>query len=297
MEKIAIQFHRCGTRFFKFSVAILVVVAAYSGIQVIPANAQGAGDLVVAPTRVVLEGRDRSAALSLVNRGSGSATYRISIVNMAMDESGQIKEVVEPTPNQKFADKLFRYSPRRVVLAPGAAQTIRLLLRKPKGLEEGEYRSHIFIRAVPKNNVGTSLEQNQDSGVRVQLIPIYGITIPVIIRHGKTKTDIKISDVKFMPADEKNKSPRLRFGLDRAGSASSYGDIRISFKPSTGGSEIVVGEITGLAVYTPNTRRMVELRLRVPDGINISKGTFKVTYNTPVRDGSKPMAESSHAVQ
>ena len=115
--------------------AALAAVAAFASV---PVMAQGAGDLVVSPTRVVLEGRTRSAQLGLVNKGSTTATYRITVVNMHMDESGAIKEVAKPVDGQQFADDLFRYSPRQVTLEPGASQAIRLLLRKPKDLADGE---------------------------------------------------------------------------------------------------------------------------------------------------------------
>jgi hypothetical protein len=59
-----------------------------------PAPARGgAGDLLVAPTRVVLEGRTRTAEITLVNIGREPATYRISLYHLRMLESGEMKEI------------------------------------------------------------------------------------------------------------------------------------------------------------------------------------------------------------
>ena len=54
----------------------LVAVAALTSVSA-SAPAQAAGDLLVAPTRIVLDGR-RGAEVILNNIGSEEATYRIS---------------------------------------------------------------------------------------------------------------------------------------------------------------------------------------------------------------------------
>ena len=84
-----------------------------------PAHAQGIGDLAVVPTRVILEGRERTAKVSVLNRGSETATYRISIINMQMTESGEYRRVTESGVDGGYAESLVRYAPRQVELAPG----------------------------------------------------------------------------------------------------------------------------------------------------------------------------------
>ena len=77
---------------------------------VLPASsrAASAGDLMIAPTRVVLEGRERTAVVNLVNRGDQEATYRISLKNMAMKEDGSYENIEEPVNGEQFAiDRLF----------------------------------------------------------------------------------------------------------------------------------------------------------------------------------------------
>lgn len=272
--------------------AFLVVGIIYGPAS--PVFAQGSGDLVVSPTRIVLEGRTRSASLSLVNRGSNTSTYRISVINMKMQENGQYTEITDPNEKGFFADKLIRYSPRRVVLEPGAFQAIRILLRKPADLAEGEYRSHIFIRGVPKDVQGRSIEQTapKDNNVSIQLVPIYGVTLPIIVRNGNLDHNIDLSDIKLV-TDEKSKESLLQLKLNRTGTSSSFGDIRVTHQ--VGGQETVIGELNKLAVYTPNKSRLVEVRLRVPDGINITSGTLNVTYKSPEADG-RTIAQATHTI-
>lgn len=266
--------------------AALAVVASFASE---PAMAQGAGDLVVSPTRVVLEGRTRSAQLGLVNKGSTTATYRITVVNMHMDENGAIKEVAKPVDGQQFADNLFRYSPRQVTLEPGASQAIRLLLRKPKDLADGEYRSHMMMRAVPDVS-GQSVEST-GTGAAVRLIPVFGIAVPIIVRHGKVEYSMSLSDLTFVPASEQEPLPKVRFKLNRTGNRSSYGDLTATL--SAGGKDYVVSQIFRLAVYTPNDSRTVEMALRVPEGVKLSGNSLKVEYKEIADEGGKLLAEGA----
>ena len=164
-------------------VCFLVLLA---GLSPQSSRAQGAGDLVVTPTRVVFEDRTRNAQVTLSNRGAATATFRISLVDMEMTETGEMRQV-EGSP-QSSAASLVRFAPRQIDIAPGAHQVVRLSLRKPADLADGEYRSHMFFRAVPPQSVGRSVADDtalQDNELQIQLIPIYGITIPVIVRQGQ----------------------------------------------------------------------------------------------------------------
>lgn len=252
-------------------------------------SAQSTGDLVVAPTRVVFEGRTRSAQLGLVNKGSGSATYRISVINMRMDETGQLTEIAKPEAGQQFADRLFRYSPRQVTLEPGATQAIRLLLRKPKDLAPGEYRSHLMMRAIP--DTSSQSAEAPTVGAAVRLIPVFGVAVPVIVRHGDVDYSSAISNVEFVPAAEADQLSKLRFKLERSGDRSSFGDLVATLKD--GSSDVVLAQIMRIAVYTPNQSRIVEMPLRVPEGVSLAGKTVNVTFKTIADEGAKLMAEGA----
>mgnify|MGYP001289752111 CR=1 FL=1 len=253
----------------------LAILAGLVGAAA-PAGAQGFGDLVVSPTRVELQGRDRSATVTLTNRGSESALFRISFVTMAMDDKGQLNTVEKTPDGMLTAEGLIRYAPRQVNIPPGGTQTVRLVVRKPADLAAGEYRSHMFFRAVPPEDAGRAVdEQANQSGISVRLTPIFGITIPVIVRHGDLDLKVAMSDMAVVPDKDRKK---LTFKLSREGNKSAYGDVKVEYLPAGGGSPVVVGEITRLAVFTPNTKRNVEVPLVVPSGVTLGKGTLKVLY-------------------
>lgn len=258
-----------------------------------PAQAQGAGDLVVAPTRVVLEGRTRSEQLALVNKGSESATYRITLVNMRMNVDGSVTEISEPAEGEAFADRLVRYSPRQVTLAPGASQAVRLIARKPKDLAPGEYRSHMMFRSVPQVQT-QSIENAASQGSSAVLIPVFGIAIPVIIRHGELDYAVELNNGSLMPPAKEGDLPRLKFDLNRTGNRSAFGDLSASVM--SGGDEIVLGQIRRLAVYTPNPLRTVTMVLRVPKGVKLSGNNIKLTYKTIPDEGGRLLSETSIAI-
>jgi len=98
------------------------------------AAAQGFGDLVVTPTRLVLDGRQTSEQVMLSNRGAETATFRVSLTLMTMDEDGNLRETDTPPAGLDSAAEMVRFAPRQVVLSPGASQAVRLTVRKPADL-------------------------------------------------------------------------------------------------------------------------------------------------------------------
>lgn len=258
------------------------------------ALAQGAGDLVVTPTRIVFEDRTRSAQVTLANRGSATATFRISLIDMFMDENGEMREA--QSGEVQSAESLVRYAPRQIDIAPGAHQVVRLSLRKPADLPDGEYRSHMFFHAVPSESAGrsvtdeTALDKNE---LRIQLIPIYGVTIPVIVRQGALSLSAGLTDTVHLPASG-DLPERLEITLTREGDRSVFGDLVAAYRPADGGEEIIVGRISRLAVYTPNAKRHVTITLQVPDGVTLKPGgKLHVTYRATEDEGGQLLAEQT----
>src|SRR3954471_1215205 len=132
----------------------------------------GVGDLLVAPTRIVLDGR-KGAEVILNNIGEEPATYRISIEFRRMTEDGGLIDVAEPTAEDKAAADMIVYAPRRVTLAPHQPQAIRIAARPPQGLPDGEYRVHLLFRAVPPPTPVAPADNEPARGLRFQLTPIY----------------------------------------------------------------------------------------------------------------------------
>lgn len=234
-----------------------------------------AGGLLVAPTRLVFEGRARTAELTLLNSGAQATTYRIAFTQLRMGERGEMREITEPGPGEQFADRLIRYSPRQVVLSPGVPQTIRLQVRKPAELPPGEYRSHLAFHAVPRAEEEPGAPPAPERGLDVRIQIRYGVSIPVIVRHGETSATVGIAGLSVGEGTEGGRVAKLR--LERVGTRSVFGDLTATFTPPSG-RRVVVGLMKGLAVYVPNASRQVEIPLNPPPGVVLGKGRLEVTY-------------------
>jgi P pilus assembly chaperone PapD len=256
------------------------------------AHAQGSvGDLLVTPTRIVFEGRLRSAEITLVNTGSSTATYRISFVNLRMNEVGGMTEIAASgaEPGERFADSLIRYSPRQVTLEPKMAQTVRMQLRMPADLEPGEYRSHLLFRAVPSNEASPNTTA-AGMNFSVQLTAIYGVSIPVIVRHGETSVTATLSDLELVRPTSADSTTALRFWIHRTGNQSIYGNLTATLVPAAGKPSIV-GIANGVAVYTPNSSRNAAIILRAPPGVILRNGRLHLAY-TKQEKGNETIAEA-----
>ncbi len=214
--------------------------------------ALAAGDLLVAPTRVILEG-GRGTEVVLNNVGTEPATYRVSLELRRMDATGKLDEVAptEATARETTTLGLISYAPRRVTLPPNQPQTIRIGARLPEGLPDGEYRAHMLFRAIPDAQPAVPTGA-ATPGVSIQLTPIYGVTIPVIVRKGSLSASATISDVRLT---RDGGEPALAFRLTRSGDRSVYGRIRVG----KAGVAKPLFEARGVAIYTEVTARSVVL--------------------------------------
>lgn len=251
------------------------------------------GNLLITPRRVVFEGSKRSIDLNLANTGTDTATYSISIIEIRMKDDGGFETITTPDPGQWFADKNIRFFPRSVTLGPGEAQVVKVQLIRATELAPGEYRSHFYFRAEPKRKpLGETQAERDTNAISVVLTPVFGITIPVIIRVGESTAKVTLSDLSL---DLKNDTvPRLSLVFNRTGNMSVYGDLAADYV-SPQGRIIRVGAANGVAVYTPNTVRRFSFNLSNIQGINFSTGTIRVTYSAssdlkPVRYAEAELA-------
>jgi hypothetical protein len=234
------------------------------------------GDLLIAPTRVMFEGNKQKESLSLVNMGKDTATYSISFIQYEMREDGSFAIIEKPDLGQMFADPYLRIFPRKVTLAPGEPQVIMLQCRRKADMPAGEYRSHLYFRAENYSKLQDMKSSVSDTNqLSVQLIPIYGISIPVIIRSGAVRVSSTLSDLKLEPGQTTIQN--LNFTINRIGNMSVYGDINIDFIPAKGKS-FNVGTVRGVGVYTNISKRNMTINLSNTQAKPLTNGKLKVQY-------------------
>lgn len=274
-------------RFFK---GFGLFTAIAFGVAALPASA--AGDLLVAPTRVILDG-SRGTEVVLNNIGSEPATYRISLEIKRMTAEGGLDEIAEKDVNaaERIALDMIAFSPRRVTLPPNQPQVVRVGVRIAEGTPAGEYRAHMLFRAVPDAVAVTSKETSKPSGdgVSIALTPIYGITIPVIVRVGDLGAEAVIGDAWV---SETQDGPAFNFDLTRTGNRSVYGDIEVT-RPGVAEPLLVA---RGIAVYPEVGARKVTLR--VPGELAAKlKGPVRIRYAEDREIGGGTINEADRVVK
>ncbi len=252
-------------------IRITLAAAAMAGTAILsgtPAAAQG--DLLVAPTRVVLDGR-RGTEVILSNIGTEEATYRIGLELRRMTDEGGLVDVTPEQANaaEQAALDMIRYAPRRITLPPGQPQAVRLTARPGADLPDGEYRVHMSFRAIPRP-VSVTEEEEEQGGMRFRLIPIYGVTIPIIVRHGRLEAQVALAQPRIERGEDRS---AIKLTINRSGEASTYGDLQIRRQ----GSEEVLYSARGLAVYAEVDSREFTLPV-ANDQLARIQGPVRVEY-------------------
>ena len=250
-----------------------------------PAQA-GVGDLLVAPTRIVLDGR-KGAEIILNNIGDEPATYRVSVDFRRMQPDGSLADVAEPSAADKAAEDMIVYAPRRVTLAPHEPQAIRIAARPGQNVADGEYRVHLLFRAIPPATPLVTPAPAPDEGakgLRFQLTPVYGVTIPVIVRLGNLQASAGIANVRL---DKGKDGASVALDLTRSGARSTYGELRVL----KAGAKQPIAVQKGVAVYTEIGSRHVTLPVRA-DYKGELGGPVTVQYVETGDDGARVLAET-----
>ena len=247
-----------------------------------PVAAQG--DLLVAPTRVVLNGGGSSEVV-LSNIGAAPATYRIGLELRRMGADGSLEtiEEAEMTPEQKGMLEMFRYAPRRIVLPPNQPQSVRISARPAEGLADGEYRVHMSFRAVPDaQSVETAREQTPATGFSIKLTPIYGVSIPVILRRGNLSATASLANPAIV---RERGETEFKVDINRVGNRSVYGEVRVMAP----GAKQPAFLVRGIAVYPEVPGRTLKVALTQSQAAAL-KGPMTVEYREMPEFGGKLLA-------
>lgn len=249
-------------------------------------------ELMLHPTRIVFDKNTRAAQIELINNGSKPASYRISLVNRRMTRAGGFEPADTAQEGERFADAMLRYSPRQITLQPGTAQTVRVMLRKPAELAEGEYRSHLQFDKLPDAEGKASIEAQGTGGTGIGVVmnALVGASVPIIVRHGTVDASVKLAGLS-LGRDEAQRA-QLALQFEREGNSSVYGDVSVSFTPRNGKPHSLA-RIGGIAVYAPNRVRQATLPLQVPAGVALAGGTLEVSYRDRPEAGGKLLAQAS----
>lgn len=226
-------------------------------------------DLTIMPVRVMFTDRDRTQEITLINSSENTNTYRLELGSRKMKEIGGYEQLTEPLDPLFKPDETLVFSPRQVTIPPGGQQRVRISLRRPPGLPDGEYRAHLVLR-----KIGSSEKRKQQTGggMNMQMMINLGFSIPIIVRQGAYDAALKIGTPQFLPPAKEGAPARLRVELNRSGKNSISGSIRAYWTPA-GGKETQISELNNINVFHEISKRFVDMNLQRSD---IKGGTLRI---------------------
>lgn len=225
--------------FFLFTLSLLFAQLSYAKAS-----------LSFSPQRLVLEGNTSSATLRLTNRGSKVGTFRISLSDVIYNNDGSIKHTNTPPRGFPSARHFVRFSPSQVRLAPGETQRVRMMLRSPRSIPNGELRIHAVFTQLPEPG---RFGAKKNKVIRVNLALSQAVAIPIIIRRGNVSTTGGIGSLQR----QKN---TLTIRLVRSGAYSLYTTIEVYSRSKKNANRVAL--IRGVSVPVPNRQRLIKVKLK-----------------------------------
>ncbi|GHF00295.1 fimbrial biogenesis chaperone [Thalassotalea profundi] len=233
-------------------------------------------NLLLTPTRIEFDQRERSAKVSLVNTGNKTKTYKIFWRQQKQLNDGQYYHFQSEEEIADFptADKMLRFSPRQVTLAPGERQYVRIALRRPKDLAEGEYRSHLVFEAQPDREEEKARAAANTSGIKLYLNLAFAI--PVIVREGSLNVDTEFSKIELLTKKVKGKQHLgANLYLKKSGPHSTVGNVKVYWTDLGGSTERQIGILNNIAIYPEVNLRKIAIGFK---DHTIKPGTLRVVY-------------------
>lgn len=214
--------------------------------------------LLVSPLRVTFSDRDRTDQIILINQGNDRRTYRLEWIEQTVDEKGKYI-VLEESADFNHASDLIRFSPRQVTLNPGERQVIKLLLRKPANLKEGEYRSHLKFTAIPSDMDDS--DTSGGAGISMKMHMFMSYSIPVLVKHGNEQPSVRIGNTFLTQKDGKYSLQTELFKDSKFGMS---GEV-LAIQQMENGEEKIVARLNNVNVFHEVNRRQVTLVMMNPE--------------------------------
>jgi hypothetical protein len=267
------------------SAGVALAVAAGAAAQPAPPTAgapavspANGANLNISPKRVTLDRNRRTGTVYVFNQGSGPGTFDISLVDRAMLPDGQIVAVADAQGDPaakavadrvKSAQPILQVSPRRITLAPGQGQVVRLRIAgAPDDPNAVELRTHLTIASLPPRESGVTAEEaaaGPKSGeLRFQINALLGLSIPAIVRLGDPDVRAGLENAhvtmeRLGAKADAAPAPVLSVEVARLGANSLFGNIEV--RPQGQPKAAPIGVARGVGVYTEIDRRTIRIPL------------------------------------
>jgi len=255
----------------------LLMAVFVSAFAIVPKSAQA--QLLITPLQVVIEGRERSKQIILVNTGKQTNTYRIEWQQLKQVDGpgGYLVDEEYAEGDNRFLQNFAVFSPRQITIAPGEKQTVRVAVRRPAELAEGEYKSHLkfhIISAPVGGGKNGEFNPNLNEGeinIGIQVRASY--SIPIIYRVGSHDVDVEIGQPSFN-ISERTGFMNVQIPLFRDGLHGVIGEVQVHHTPNNG-EKFYVGALGNANLFPEISQRNVNISSQIQ---GLAPGTMSVVF-------------------
>ncbi|MDD9911808.1 MAG: hypothetical protein OXR68_07450 [Alphaproteobacteria bacterium] len=264
----------------RFILLLCVMAVIFSGTSW--ANAL----LYVAPSRVVIKGDSRTEVVSVTNKSDQVRRYKIKFIDQVMGANG----VTQPQETFDYSSKrMVRFMPREITLKPGERQLVRLMVRRPKDLADGDYHTHMLFEEEQLTAEELASEDLGGNAVKFEVGAIYSVAVPVVVQKGKVFYEVSLLGAEVVK-DEKGKS-FLQAHVARQGNSEGYGALYTKFIGEDG-TEKKLSSPQSIRLY----REVDEVRLavritEVQDLDSLGKGKIVLTLRAGMGEEKPVLGE------
>lgn len=244
--------------YYKYCVLVILGVLGLFHTAYNDAAAQEQGSILyVSPSRVQIAPEEKIQTLTVSNRSAVERRYDISVIDQIMNEQGVTQRV---DTFDYSAKRMLRFVPKRFTLKPGERQIIRVMVRRPGDLTDGDYHSHMLFREIPVQNKSADdlLQGNSPNAASFEIKTLYGLAIPVVVEQGAVQSDMQMVDAQVL---KNPNGPVLAIAMQRSGNAEASRYVTAD-KISASGERmpLMAGQWVRMYREVDQVNKMIEMR-------------------------------------
>jgi len=238
-------------------------------------------NLLITPLHAVIEDRERSAQITLINSGNEARVYHLEWSQLRQNlEYGRYESSPARQEGEIYLQDFAVFSPRRIRLGPNEKQTVRIGIRRPSDLPDGEYKSHLKFRAVIEgSDVFLNRPEQEEGDLNVQAYVLTSYQIPIIYRVGEGSLDVSIESPLFS-TNSKTGNLEITIPLRWSATQGAIGTLEVYHQP-TGREKEQIGILGNINVFPEGRQRDVILNL---EKTGLEPGELSVVYKRTEED-------------
>lgn len=232
-------------------------------------------NVMVLPIRVSFGPKDRTQSVTVMNNSDTTNTYRIEWKYMKLQEESGMTEVPEAQwPQSPKVSDMVRIAPRQIVIPAKSKQVVRLSLRRPANLPDGEYRAYLSIVQLADESAIPDTTNRKGTGIYLGVN--ITLNVPVVVKQGQGEAHGKLGQIEFVPPSPgTGNKPALAVDIMRQpGVFSPYGRLTVLWQKPDGGTERI-GFVENAYIYPEIERRRYNVPLTVD---TVRGGSLRVTW-------------------